>query len=1172
MRPILLKIKGLNSFISQQCIDFERLTKYGFFGIFGPTGSGKSTIIDAVTLALYGKVSRYDEIAGLGQFINMNADSAYVYFEFGISGEIYVVERKYELNKGRAKNSLARVYIKNGVENKILEEGAKKVDVKIKNILGIGYDDFERAIVLPQGRFSDFLLLDSKGRREMLGRIFNLEKYGEAFYKGFSKSFSGYNNLLINIEGKLNIFKDVSEKNIQQLESGLNQKAIDIKQISGELADANKLLAELKGLQKDNNELLSYLEIKKGLSDRQLYIDGVTQKLILAKNALSVKPLIEENNNLHKILDDKNGGYSRLIDRLNSCIEKENYYNSEYEAAKNNKDEKLPKLQNYCGKLKQVIDLNNIIDSLKKNRALLRGQYASKKQECENAASQLESAKNNLAGLRLESKKLATQREALYIAPEYRGQVIKGSRLSSELLALNQEQGLLLSKKASAERNLAGCSLSLGALDKSVAQEKQTLGGINIELEKIEEPDINKLELLTTRLTILKNGYEQKKASFIKGQELIKNIELAKAEINRLLKLKENYGLKQPDMELEALNIEIFGYERDKALSIIVNGLKEGGICPVCGSLIKGGRHLEIEPEGLTGLLNKKNILEKQISLLKDEYKKIDIEYEIKVMGLENLIKQSEGAIISEAEIKKLELEINIFETQYNNKKLEYKNNAALIKKLTNEKARLSDNINLLEKKRAKLNADSEMLLNSINDINEGINKSRLKAKQIEAELKALPIDGGFNELSQKILDMDMGIRKIVEQENKLNKDLDKGEKSLLEIEKNKNILSAEFEEIKNQGMKINYEVSSNEDILSRLPKIENPEAELEAAEKDAGAIIENEKNIKSSLNKILEDKQRLLNDKTTLTAQIGMYSAQAGEASQKLKSGLEFYGFYNIEEAEKNYIPETYINGYEIEAAKFNDDLRKNNENISRLEKLLLGKETEGLDARILSLENEIHQLNDTYVELNKTVAVLNSDINKMRGDLEKVSSLNKEKAEIIHKIDLYKDLSDVFRGNKFVEYLAKKQLNYITAEASNRLRAMSKGRYAIELDDSFDSAEFIIRDDFNGGVRRLPQTLSGGETFIVSLCLALALSSRIQMGSRSPLEFFFLDEGFGTLDKKSLDSVVGCLMDLRGENLVIGVISHSDELKERVALRVIVEPPKQFESGSQVKLESYI
>ena len=97
MRPIKLMIEGLNSFIEKQTIDFEDLTSEGFFGIFGPTGSGKSSILDGITLALYGNIARKSS-----NYININCDRLNVNFEFQIcSSEVkrYIVDREFRRKK-----------------------------------------------------------------------------------------------------------------------------------------------------------------------------------------------------------------------------------------------------------------------------------------------------------------------------------------------------------------------------------------------------------------------------------------------------------------------------------------------------------------------------------------------------------------------------------------------------------------------------------------------------------------------------------------------------------------------------------------------------------------------------------------------------------------------------------------------------------------------------------------------------------------------------------------------------------------------------------------------------------------------------------------------------------------------------------------------------------------
>ncbi|MEX2105250.1 MAG: SbcC/MukB-like Walker B domain-containing protein, partial [Bacilli bacterium] len=159
------------------------------------------------------------------------------------------------------------------------------------------------------------------------------------------------------------------------------------------------------------------------------------------------------------------------------------------------------------------------------------------------------------------------------------------------------------------------------------------------------------------------------------------------------------------------------------------------------------------------------------------------------------------------------------------------------------------------------------------------------------------------------------------------------------------------------------------------------------------------------------------------------------------------------------------------------------------------------------------------------------------------------------------------VFRGNSFVEYIAEEQLMNVCRDASGRLGTLTRQRYALEVDSM---GGFIIRDDANGGVKRPVSTLSGGETFLTALSLALSLSAQIQLRGEFPLEFFFLDEGFGTLDQDLLDTVVTALEHLHTDRLSVGVISHVPELRARLPRRLIVEPAEASGRGSHVFLET--
>ncbi|OIN57065.1 AAA family ATPase [Arsenicibacter rosenii] len=141
-------------------------------------------------------------------------------------------------------------------------------------------------------------------------------------------------------------------------------------------------------------------------------------------------------------------------------------------------------------------------------------------------------------------------------------------------------------------------------------------------------------------------------------------------------------------------------------------------------------------------------------------------------------------------------------------------------------------------------------------------------------------------------------------------------------------------------------------------------------------------------------------------------------------------------------------------------------------------------------------------------------------------------------------KELEGLFRGQGFVKYVSTVYLNELCQTANERFMRLTKNQLRLEYDDN----NFVIRDFLNGGKTRLAKTLSGGQMFQAALSLALALSDNIQHLTQSKQNLFFLDEGFGSLDKNSLETVFDTLKSLRRENRIVGIISHVEELQQEI------------------------
>jgi exonuclease SbcC len=164
----------------------------------------------------------------------------------------------------------------------------------------------------------------------------------------------------------------------------------------------------------------------------------------------------------------------------------------------------------------------------------------------------------------------------------------------------------------------------------------------------------------------------------------------------------------------------------------------------------------------------------------------------------------------------------------------------------------------------------------------------------------------------------------------------------------------------------------------------------------------------------------------------------------------------------------------------------------------------------------------------------------------VQRRKELAEEVVELEGRARLFKALALELRADRLVAFLQAEALQVLAAAGSERLGSLSDGRYRLVCRDD----EFLVVDTWNGDEERSVRTLSGGETFLASLALALALAEQLRSLSvtdRARLDSLFLDEGFGTLDPDTLRTVVDAIDQLAGDGRLVGVITHVPELAEQ-------------------------
>jgi exonuclease SbcC len=184
-----------------------------------------------------------------------------------------------------------------------------------------------------------------------------------------------------------------------------------------------------------------------------------------------------------------------------------------------------------------------------------------------------------------------------------------------------------------------------------------------------------------------------------------------------------------------------------------------------------------------------------------------------------------------------------------------------------------------------------------------------------------------------------------------------------------------------------------------------------------------------------------------------------------------------------------------------------------------------------------------------------LATEAQAIEADIARVAALREKKGALDARFSLAQTLAQHLRADQFLAYVQEEAMRVLAADGTRHLKQLSQGRYSLTC----EGQDFFVIDHWNADHRRSVKTLSGGETFLASLGLALALAESFVTlaadgAAGEALESLFLDEGFGTLDPETLGQVVRAIEELQGGSRLVGVITHIPELADQMPARIEV------------------
>ncbi len=1065
MKILELRFKNLNSLYGEWLIDFtaSEYQSNGIFALTGPTGSGKSTILDAMCLALYGATPRLGKITkNSNELMSRQTGECYAEVVFEAKNKRFRCYWGQHRSRKKADGNLieSKHEIADAISGHILESKKREVAHVIEEKTGMDFDRFTRSILLAQGGFDTFLKADAEQKSKILEQITGTEIYSKISIRVHERHTSEQKKLQL-LEAKISGVKLLNNEQEVQLQQELLQQNTFEVTVKQQLHTSTKAILWRTKIHTLNDEIIQ-------LSDEQqqhsLLLTAFTKQREQLTLAIKAGDLEGHYATLAALRHQQQEEQATLLQTQNQyptieasllhiqalMIEAE----KKHSQAKKAQKKEAPIIQKVRLLDQQVSDKAQLI-------TLHDHQYQALSQEV---------SKNTLQQKQNQSDSDTIENNIKEI---------------TDYLINHATDELLITQFSAIETQLTAIE---SLQNESTAQHNQ-----------LNNAEKNCLQLANTHTTASNTMVIHREAVTQASEQLELNKNLLDTHLNNRL-------LREYRSEKEHLLREIGFINTIIELSEERTKLSDDKPCPLCGAIdhpyaqgnIPSKDKTEQKINDLTLLIKKAEQFEKNIK----ESEKIEQKAVKQLIGTEKtLITADNNHKHAQKAIKILintrDKDIQQLDILKNNTliKLQPLNivdiPSADIKTLI---ISLKDRLQQWQQQHAKkqeLEQDYHRLNSQRTEL-----QGLLHAQQVSLNEKNQQLEQLHHEHSQQTIKRTdlFGTKQPNQEEDKLEQAI---------------IGSEEF--AKQQTIKHN-------DATLQLNQLNNRIATLTHSLSHRSNELEQcEKNFSQYLTKAD------FTDESVFVA-----SRLSNEQRDQLIKQAKALDYKTVELQGKKQDRETHR-------------INELNKNLSKLSLIELESEHIVIDTTLKQIINDSATLKHRLE--NNSQAIQSIKEQKYKIDQQKYQC---RKWEQLHGLIGSAD------GKKFRNFAQGLTFELMVSHANKQLEKMTD-RYLLIRDDNKPLALNVI-DHYQAGEIRSTKNLSGGESFIISLTLALGLSKMASHKVR--VDSLFLDEGFGTLDEEALETALETLSMLQQDGKIIGVISHINALKERISTQISIQP----------------